>query len=105
MKGLRWVALAAVTGYLAVWEMTFAPWLGAIFAAATAVFLVMYAREAFWRDRYSLEALREIDDRAEAHRLLDEEPSVSAEAEVVCPSCFEPHDRRLPACPRCGRVR
>lgn len=95
--------MTLVATFLGIASAAFAPWLASLFALVGAVGIVLWIKDLAGAraDPYSLEALRRQEEREELHRLLEDEPGIAVEADVVCPGCMEPYSPRLRACPRC----
>lgn len=53
--------------------------------------------------RYSLSALREVDEREAAQRLAAETGRPEGGDTILCSGCFESYSAAMPCCPRCGR--
>jgi uncharacterized paraquat-inducible protein A len=84
---------------------SYAFWLSGFLWFGAVVCLVLYLREAvFNRNRYSLEALRDIEEKEVARRLAEEVGQVSKDADTVaCPYCLQPYPSEMSVCPYCGR--
>lgn len=54
------------------------------------------------RDPYDLGLLKEIHDRKEIEEIEREEEDFDY-GSIVCPHCQTVRDKRIPACPNCGR--
>ncbi len=82
---------------------------GSVLSAISPVLLILGVGCFLWAvvqkmmpaDKYDLEALREVHERAELEEL--EVPDPDAE-QVQCPACFNVFPGHVPACPHCGRV-
>jgi hypothetical protein len=103
MKGLRWMIFALACGLLGLQLIGFAVWLASLFALTGMVFLGLFVWEVFPRriDPYSIDALRRVSEREEVRKLLEEEPSIADEAEIVCPHCLRQFPGRFRKCPYC----
>jgi hypothetical protein len=55
------------------------------------------------RDKYDLNLLREVHEKAELNQAGDDYVSPEAD-EVVCIRCTQTYGTRFPACPHCGHV-
>lgn len=106
MKGFRGTAIAVVSALFGIAIWSFAPWATAICGLAGIVGVVMAIQEvvAGRSDPYSLASLEEFERKEEVRRLLDSEVKIAADADIVCPRCFEHVSASLPACPRCGQA-
>lgn len=107
MKGVRWVAMTVVAAMVAAALWIAIPWLAALCAFASLIGFALFLRDSLPRRKggdYRLDALRELEEREEVRRLLENEPRIADEAETVCPSCMEPYPSRLRGCPRCDKA-
>lgn len=73
--------------------------LGALGFGAWAALTATLAKR---RDRYSLEALRDLHEQG-GPPPLDESEEVAADAGIVCPHCGTVYAAWIRACPGCGR--
>lgn len=104
MKGMRWVALVlvCVIGGAAIYM--FAPWLAALLGVGALYGLVRYGMDACpRRDPYSIQALQDLAEREELHKLLEGEPGLAEDAVAICPSCHGLVDPKRRVCRGCGR--
>lgn len=69
--------------------------------AMVLVSIVLVAARAMRRDKYSLDELQRIHDQEEIREAMYSE--IDQDAEILCPCCGEPYDRKFPICPRCKK--